>query len=90
MGRCREISKLVSESMDRRLPAGERFHVWAHLLICVFCRGFNHQLRLLRLAIRKDPERLMMAHNPSENGLSREAANRMKATLRRYSEGGAD
>lgn len=90
MRRCREMSKLVSESMDHPLAAGDRFHVWAHLLMCKFCRGFNHQLRLLRRAIRKDPERLIMAHDPSENGLSREAANRMKALLRRYSEGSAN
>ena len=90
MRRCREISKLVSDSMDHTLPAGERFCVWLHLLLCRFCRGFDQQFQLLRHAIRQHPERLVSFGDPPEIGLSREAAERMKENLRRYGEGGTD
>lgn len=88
MRRCREMSKLVSESMDRHLTAVDRFQVWFHLLMCGFCRGFNYQLRLLRHALREHSERLEPPGNPPEFQLSPEAAQRIKTTLRYYCEHG--
>jgi predicted anti-sigma-YlaC factor YlaD len=49
---CRDVSRLVSESLDRRLPAGQRLLVAGHLLICSACRRFRRQLVTLTAFLR--------------------------------------
>jgi len=82
MLRCREISKLVSESMERQLPFRQRMHVWMHLAMCRLCWGFSRQIRLLRRAARENPERLAPDATDPESRLSEEARERIKAALR--------
>jgi hypothetical protein len=82
MLRCREISKLVSESMERSLPLGTRMQVWMHLMLCRFCAGFARQLRLFRRAARQSPERLAGDTSSPEATLTQEARQRIKAALR--------
>ena len=81
MLRCREISKLVSESMERDLPLRRRLEVRMHLMMCRMCAGFARQVRLLRRAAREYPERLGPDENAPEARLSEEARERIKATL---------
>ena len=82
MLRCREVSKLVSESMERELPLRQRLQVWMHLAMCRLCAGFARQLRFLRRAARENPERLATAPAEPEPALSQEARERIKAALR--------
>ncbi len=81
MLRCREISKLVSESMERDLPLRRRMEVRMHLMMCRLCSGFARQARLLRRAARENPERLGPDEGAPEAKLSDEARERIKATL---------
>ena len=81
MLRCREITKLVSDSMDRKLPWRQRLEVWMHLAMCRLCSGFAKQLRLLRLAARKSSERLAEGDLVSDVKLSTEARQRISAAL---------
>ena len=48
MDTCRDISALVSRSMDAQLSVGERLRVRLHLAICGACRRFARQVQLLR------------------------------------------
>jgi hypothetical protein len=82
MLRCREITKLVSESMERELPLRQRLQVWMHLAMCRLCAGFARQLRCLRRAARENPERLAADPAEPEPALSREARERIKRALR--------
>ena len=82
MLRCREISKLVSESMERDLPLRTRMQVWMHLAMCRICSGFARQIRLLRRAVRENPERLGPDESAPEAKLPEEARDRIKAVLR--------
>ena len=50
---CREVHRLVSEGLDRRLSVRERFAVRFHLMICDACTTFKRQMDLLRGAMRK-------------------------------------
>ena len=50
---CREVHRLTSEGMDRRLSLGERAGIRLHLLQCTACRNFAGQMRLLREAMRR-------------------------------------
>jgi hypothetical protein len=79
---CREVSKLVSESMEHELPLRKRWQVWMHLAMCRLCAGFARQLRLLRRAARENPERLAADPAEPEPALSQEARERIKAALR--------
>ena len=49
---CREVHQLVSERMDRELTTMERLRVGAHLFVCPACTRFEHQMQLLRRAMR--------------------------------------
>ncbi len=52
MFNCKEVSRLVSESLDRKLPLYQRIGVRIHLLMCKFCRRFQQQLMLIREIFR--------------------------------------
>ncbi len=45
---CKQTSLLVSQSLDRPLTWRERMAVRMHLWICVYCRRFMQQLKLIR------------------------------------------
>jgi len=52
---CKEVHRLVAESMDRRAGIIERAAVRLHLAICESCRRFMRQMDFLREAIRRYP-----------------------------------
>ena len=48
---CREMSRLISESQERRLSAGERFVLRIHLGVCDACVRYRRQVRFLGRAM---------------------------------------
>jgi predicted anti-sigma-YlaC factor YlaD len=50
MKTCRDISLLVSRSLDEKLPLHERLQARLHLLMCTACRRFERQMLVLRAA----------------------------------------
>lgn len=48
---CRHASRLLSQSMERRLPFRQRLVLWLHLMMCDACTRFSRQLHVLRAAI---------------------------------------
>jgi len=48
---CKEVSRLVSQGLDRRLGFGERVRLRVHLAICDGCANFNKQVTFLRKAV---------------------------------------
>ncbi|MFC1814725.1 zf-HC2 domain-containing protein [Thermodesulfobacteriota bacterium] len=48
MFNCKEVSRRVSESMDRRLPLYQRILIRMHLLMCRYCARFRRQVMFLR------------------------------------------
>ena len=49
---CKDVTQLISESMDTSLPIGKRIGVWLHLLMCKFCARYERQLLLIRETVR--------------------------------------
>ena len=52
MHNCKEVTRMVSESMDRKLPLHQRMGIRVHLLMCKFCSRYRKQLLILREAMR--------------------------------------
>jgi hypothetical protein len=52
---CRDVTRLISQSMDAQLPWHRRLAVRVHLLYCVWCRRYASQLQFLRKAARELP-----------------------------------
>jgi hypothetical protein len=55
MRTCKEVHRLVAESMDRKVGLVERIAIHVHLAICVHCRRFTQQMKFLRAALRRFP-----------------------------------
>jgi len=49
---CRQVTRLVSQSMDAKLPWYQRLAIRIHLLYCVWCRRYAAQIRFLHRATK--------------------------------------
>ena len=78
---CKDVTKLVSESMDRSLPLGKRVGVRLHLLICRFCERYRRQILLLRETARHLAHAGEMPGEPFSETLSPEARERIRRSL---------
>ena len=54
---CKQVTRLVSQGLDRDLSLGERTMLRFHFAICEGCRNVNRQLAILRNSIRQLSER---------------------------------
>lgn len=52
MYNCKEVSEMVSESMDRSLPFYQRVLMRLHLLMCKYCARCREQFETIRAASR--------------------------------------
>lgn len=79
MFNCKEVTRMVSESLDRKLPLHQRMGIRIHLLMCKFCSRYRKQLLILRESMR----RYSMYGEESEPSLALppEARKRIKRSL---------
>ncbi len=50
---CKEVTRLVSQGLDRRQPFGRRVALRVHFAICQGCTNFSRQMGFLRKAVAK-------------------------------------
>ncbi len=78
---CRDVSALVSRSLDESLTVRERMKIRLHLMFCEACSRFERQVRFMDRAMRdyarKDPE-----GDGAGPTLSEEARERIRTALR--------
>ena len=79
---CKDVTQLISESMDTSLPVGKRIGVRIHLLMCRFCARYERQLLLIRETLRRLVATEEEPGGPSRESLSVEARERIKRSLR--------
>jgi hypothetical protein len=81
---CRDMTGLLSRSMDRQLPFHHRLAYRIHLLYCTACRRYLKQLKGLRAAIRHVVDELAdPAAEPSPGpNLSKRARSRISKAIR--------
>jgi len=72
---CKEVSELVSESLEHQLPLRRRMGVQIHLMMCSMCRTYLKQTLQLRDAVGS-----YARHEPAEH-LTKEAIRRIKTAL---------
>ncbi len=77
---CAQVTRLVSESMDRQISLAERVKVLAHFLVCVWCRRYRDQLHLIRLNTLRYP---VIVEKTEAALLSREARARILDSMKR-------
>jgi predicted anti-sigma-YlaC factor YlaD len=53
MGKCKDVTRLLSDALERRLSAGEWLAIHVHLPGCSGCRNFRKHIGLLRAAARE-------------------------------------
>ena len=75
---CRDLTRLVSESFDRKLTIRERMSLWMHISMCGICRRFRQlQLRIQDSAGHSIPPADEQAV-ASANRLSNESRSRLQ------------
>lgn len=77
---CEQVSLLVSDSMEEKLPLRNKIRVAIHLLMCQWCRRFKQQLRQIRALIRKTQAEDSIQPHPQVK-LSDSARERMQQSL---------
>ena len=76
--KCREMVRILSQSMDEPLPVMMRIKKRLHFLICCWCQRYEEQLIYLRQIARKFPQH---ADEASDARFSAEARERIKQRL---------
>jgi hypothetical protein len=76
---CRDMTHLLSQSMDRRLSVYNRLVIWLHLTICDHCGRFAEHLAFIRKVNRSI---LKYAEKLSPAGLTPSARERIKERIR--------
>jgi hypothetical protein len=72
--KCREMVRILSDSMDRPLPLTMRIRKRLHYLICCWCQRYEEHLHYLRKTTHAFPEH---ADQSSDASLSSEAKKRI-------------
>ena len=54
---CKEAARMISEGLDRELPADEKLRLRAHLLVCHGCSALRERMEFLRRALRRLSDR---------------------------------
>ena len=50
---CKEVTRLVSQGLDRHLSLAERAQLQVHFAVCRGCRAVNDQMQFLRRAMKQ-------------------------------------
>ena len=50
---CKEAAHLISEGLDKDLPADEKLRLHAHVAICRGCRSIGERMAFLRRAVKR-------------------------------------
>jgi len=83
MPNCKEVTRLVSESMEHKLPFRKRVSLWMHLSMCKLCGGFRKELQMIQDAARRHAESIEQDATPGDSSLPNEARERIRRALER-------
>jgi len=78
---CKEVSELVSKSMEVPLPLPVRIKLYFHLFICKLCRRYKAQMAFLRKVLKKLVQEAQEGNLFSSASLSHEAKENISKKL---------
>jgi hypothetical protein len=78
---CKEVTELVSQSIERRLSLREMLRLRMHLFVCTACSRFTRQMKFLHAAARAYARRGISAAR--QWVLSTTARDRIRVAIRR-------
>jgi predicted anti-sigma-YlaC factor YlaD len=81
---CKETARLLSESLDHRLPLRKQLLLKIHLIMCKACENYKKQLFALKALSTRYFEKLEQFSKESPESLSDEAKETMKTRLRQH------
>ncbi|MDD2770162.1 MAG: zf-HC2 domain-containing protein [Methylococcus sp.] len=76
---CKDVSRLLSLSMDQSLPLRKRIEIRIHIWFCKACPNLEKQLLFLRQAARRLDEEALQSDQVK---LSAEARERIRKAVR--------
>lgn len=76
---CREMVRILSQSMDEPMPLTMRIKKRFHFLMCCWCQRYEEQLHYLRDTARQFPEH---ANEASDLPVANEVKERWKQAVR--------
>ena len=78
---CKDVTVLVSQSLDDTLPLRQRMAVRLHLLLCRACTRYRRQLLFLREVMRRFPGDEPASPPPSAPALPVAARERIRRAV---------
>ena len=84
---CKDMTKLISDSLERKITLRERMELWMHIMMCGMCRRFRSNALALRRRVRGTalPSEDYQAAGPYTNSsetLSSSAKERIATTIK--------
>lgn len=79
---CKDVTLLLSESMDTSLSIGMRIGVRFHLIICKWCARYKRQLLLIRETVRHLASTVEKPGETPGETLSEEARERIRKSIK--------
>ena len=77
---CHEMTRLISQAKEEKLPLVQRLRMRLHYRICIWCERYRDQLETLRTASREFPEKV---GEISTERLSEDSKARLKKALQK-------
>ncbi len=53
---CKDMTKLISDSLEHQVPFRRRMEMRLHIMMCTLCRNFRENAMLLRKVARSSPD----------------------------------
>jgi hypothetical protein len=78
---CKDMSLVMSQSMERRLTLRERAAMRLHLWVCIWCVWYLEHLLFIRATLRTRAAHIPQEESSATDSLSTEALDRIRRAL---------
>ncbi len=79
---CKQVSQLVSESLDRKLSFWNRTQLMMHLAMCGLCSRFSRVMMRVDQEVNSHAEAIQNGSSDSNLSLSAEARSRIEQAMK--------
>lgn len=86
---CKEVSRLMSDSLEKQLPLSKRMGIRMHLMMCSACRTARKQMRFVRQLLT-GYDRWLEENGPEKDGLPAGVAERIKKEMAEHAANPSD